>query len=114
MLNDLYRTLTQLEPKLIGMISQIDDDSVMAMCLIVNDDLHKTFERYCAVKEGRVPEAFVPGESLTQTLLTPNHIYTKLTDNLGKAEARSAAPSQQPAADVDLFDLMSSGQRAPQ
>jgi len=52
-LEDLYRTLTQLEPKLINMIGQIDDDNVMGMCLIVNDDLHKTFERYRAIKEGR-------------------------------------------------------------
>ena len=76
-LEDLYRTLTQLEPKLINMIGQIDDDGVMNMCLIVNDDLHKTFERYRAVKEGRVPEKFVPGESLTQTMLAPGHVYTR-------------------------------------
>lgn len=84
MLNDLFRTLTQLEPKLIGMIGQIDDESVMSMCLIVNDDLHKTFERFRAVKAGRVPEPFVPGESLTQTLLSPSHVYTKTAESAGK------------------------------
>jgi len=64
-LEDMYRAMTQLEPKLISMISQIDDETVMGMCLIVNDDLHKTFDRYRAIKEGRVPEKYVPGESIT-------------------------------------------------
>jgi len=58
------------------MIGQIDDDGVMNMCLIVNDDLHKTFERYRAIKEGRKPEPFVPGESKASTMLNPGHIYT--------------------------------------
>ena len=62
-LEDLFRTLTQLEPKLISMISQIDDERVMSMCLIVNDDLHKTFDRYRAIKKGQKPAKFVPGES---------------------------------------------------
>lgn len=72
----MYRTLTQLEPKLISMIGSIDDEEVMSMCLIVNDDLHKTFERYRAIKEGRIPEKFVPGESKGKTMLSPSHIYT--------------------------------------
>lgn len=46
------------------------------MCLIVNDDLHRTFERYRALKKGRKPEKFVPGESTQQTLLNPSHVYT--------------------------------------
>ena len=48
----------------------------MSMCLIVNDDLHKTFERYRAVTKGRRPEKFVPGESVQNTMLTPSHVYT--------------------------------------
>lgn len=79
-LNDLFRTLTQLEPKLINMIAQIDDERVMSMCLIVNDDLHKTFERYRAIKKGRKPEKFVPGESTQETMLTPSHIYSSTAD----------------------------------
>jgi len=35
----------------------------MAMCLIVNDDLHKTFERIKAIKKGCRPEKFIPGEA---------------------------------------------------
>ena len=72
----MFRALAQLEPKLIGMIGQIDDEGIMSMCLIVNDDLHKTFDRYRAIKKGKKPVAFVPGESVQQTLLSPGHIYT--------------------------------------
>ena len=46
------------------------------MCLIVNDDLHKTFERIKAIKEGCRPKKFIPGEATQQTLLNPSHIYT--------------------------------------
>ena len=52
-LDDMIKTLQELEPKLIGMIEQIEDDKVMGMCLIVNDDLHKTFDRYKAISKGR-------------------------------------------------------------
>ena len=52
-LDDMIKTLQELEPKLIGMIEQIEDDKVMGMCLIVNDDLHKTFDRYKAINKGR-------------------------------------------------------------
>ena len=62
------------------MIAQIDDERVMSMCLIVNDDLHKTFERYRAIKKGRKPEKFVPGESTQETMLTPSHIYSSTAD----------------------------------
>lgn len=73
----MFRTLSQLEPKLINMISSIEDENITAMCLLVNDDLHKTFERYRAYKKGRKPENFVPGESTQQSMLSPSHIYTQ-------------------------------------
>ena len=49
----MIKTLRELEPKLIGMIENISDDKVMGMCLIVNDDLHKTFDRHKAISKGR-------------------------------------------------------------
>ena len=70
------------------MIAQIDDEGVMSMCLIVNDDLHKTFERYRAIKKGRKPEKFVPGEDLQQTMLTPSHIYTQAAAKPASEEAK--------------------------
>ena len=75
-LDDLHRTLTQLEPKLVSMIAQIDNDAVMAACLLVNDDLHKTFERVKIIMKGGRPPSFEPGESKQNTLLNPSHIYT--------------------------------------
>jgi hypothetical protein len=62
-LNDLFKTLTMMEPKLFGLIAQIENEEVMQACLMVNDDLQKTFKRYHAVREGKKPGKFVPGES---------------------------------------------------
>jgi hypothetical protein len=36
---------------------------MMKVCLLVNDDLHKTFARYTKLKNGKQPESFIPGES---------------------------------------------------
>jgi hypothetical protein len=47
----------------------------MNACLIVNDDLQKTFKRYHAIREGKKPGKFVPGESTQKTVLAPTHIY---------------------------------------
>ena len=77
------------------------------MCLIVNDDLHKTFERYRALKKGRKPLKFVPGESTQQTLLNPSHVYTYIEREEPKAQQHEDRKSANKApADVDLFDLM--------
>jgi len=76
-LTDLFKTLTAMEPKLFTLIGQIENEEVMTVCLLVNDDLQKTFKRYHAVKEGRRIEPFTPGENLKNTVLTPTHIYTK-------------------------------------
>ncbi len=74
---DLINTLTSMEPKLFTLIGQIENEEVMTVCLLVNDDLQKTFKRYHAVKESRKVEAFIPGESTKNTVLNPTHIYTK-------------------------------------
>lgn len=74
-LNDLFKTLTQMEPKLFGLIAQIENEDVMNACLLVNDDLQKTFKRYHAIREGKKPGKYVPGESVQKTVLAPTHIY---------------------------------------
>jgi hypothetical protein len=51
-LTDLFNTLTAMEPKLFSLIGQIENEEVMSVCLLVNDDLQKTFKRYHAVKSG--------------------------------------------------------------
>ena len=38
-LNDLFNTLTSMEPKLFNLIGQIENEEVMSVCLLVNDDL---------------------------------------------------------------------------
>lgn len=76
-LNDLLNTLTSMEPKLFTLIGQIENEEVMTICLLVNDDLQKTFKRYHAVKEGRKVDPFIPGESIKNTCLLPTHIYSK-------------------------------------
>lgn len=76
-LNDLVNTLTSMEPKLFTLIGQVESEEVMTVCLLVNDDLQRTFKRYHAVQEGRRPDPFVPGESTKNTCLQPTHVYTK-------------------------------------
>lgn len=78
-LNDLFHTLTQMEPKLFGLIAHIEHEDVMNACLMVNDDLQKTFKRYHALRDGKKPGKFVPGESGVKTVLAPTHIYEEQT-----------------------------------
>jgi hypothetical protein len=66
-----------MEPKLFGLIAQIENEDVMNACLMVNDDLQKTFKRYHALREGKKPGKFTPGESGTRTVLAPTHIYVE-------------------------------------
>jgi hypothetical protein len=61
--NDLVGTLKQMEPKLFQLVATLEDEEMMKVCLLVNDDLHKTFARYEKLKRGKKPEAFIPGES---------------------------------------------------
>jgi hypothetical protein len=45
------------------LVATLEDEEMMKVCLLVNDDLHKTFARYEKLKKGKNPEAFIPGES---------------------------------------------------
>jgi hypothetical protein len=64
LVNDMTRTLKDMEPKLFELLSTLEDEEMMQVCLLVNDDLHKTFARYEKLKKGKNPELFVPGETL--------------------------------------------------
>jgi hypothetical protein len=59
------------------LVATLDDEEMMKVCLLVNDDLHKTFSRYNKLKNGKKPELFIPGESQTNTALNPTNIYEK-------------------------------------
>ena len=76
-INDLVVTLKSMEPKLIELVSTLENEDMMKVCLLVNDDLHKTFARYDKLKKGKKPEVFVPGESTQKTALIPNTLYEK-------------------------------------
>ena len=45
-LNDLIKTLKEMEPKLFQLVATLEDEEMLKVCLLVNDDLHKTFGRY--------------------------------------------------------------------
>ena len=75
--NDLVKTLKDMEAKLFDLIATLEDEEMMKVCLIVNDDLHKTFARYEKLKKGKKPEGFIPGESKENTALAPTHVYVK-------------------------------------
>jgi hypothetical protein len=62
-ITDLVRALKDMEPKLFELVATLEDEEMMKVCLLVNDDLHKTFARYEKLKKGKKPEAFLPGES---------------------------------------------------
>lgn len=60
---DLVRALKEMEPKLFELLATLGDEEMMKVCLLVNDDLHKTFQRVEKLKKGKKPEVFIPGES---------------------------------------------------
>lgn len=62
-LTDLIRALKDMEPKLFELVATLEDEEMMQVCLLVNDDLHKTFARFEKLKKGKKPEVFIPGES---------------------------------------------------
>lgn len=76
-INDLLVTLKEMEPKLFELVSTMENEEMMKVCILVNDDLQKTFQRYEKLKKGKKPEAFVPGESSQKTALNPTTVYEK-------------------------------------
>ena len=60
----------------------------MQVCLLVNDDLQKTFKRYHAIKDRKRADVFIPGESVKNTILNPTHIYTKSSQQNNSAPKR--------------------------
>ena len=62
-LNDLVTALKDMEGKLFELLSTLENEEMLKVCLLVNDDLHKTFQRYDKLKKGKKPEVFVPGET---------------------------------------------------
>lgn len=76
-INDLVRALKDMENKLFELVATLDNEEMLKVCLLVNDDLHKTFQRYEKLKKGKKPEVFIPGEASQNTCLIPTTLYEK-------------------------------------
>ena len=63
MLLDLMKALKEMEPKLFELIQNSQDEDIMAIALLVNEDMQKTFARFKAIKSGQRPQDFKPGEA---------------------------------------------------
>jgi hypothetical protein len=91
------------------MIPEIDNEQVMQACLLVNDDLQKTFSRVRCLKQGQKPQKFVPGESTSNSALSPSHIYTQQ-----KPSQEQPKPAAQAEPVRDLLDFGAPSQPKPQ
>jgi hypothetical protein len=85
-LNDLIAALKDMEGKLFELLSTLENEDMLKVCLLVNDDLHKTFQRYEKLKKGKKPDPFVPGETTQKTALVPHTEYEKPEAKAQKAQ----------------------------
>jgi len=73
---DLLKALKEMEPKLFELISDTDNENILNLCLMVNEDMQKTFDRFKIIKDGGKAEPFTPGECRMMVhYLEPNHTY---------------------------------------
>lgn len=92
---ELMKALKQMEPKLIKLCEEFENEDVLAVCLLVNEDLHTTFARFKAIKEGKTAEEFVPSESKTKVFyLNPTHLYQRQLSSINNG---SGGPKANPA-----------------
>ena len=47
---DLLKALKEMESKLFELIQSVEEEDIMAICLLVNEDMQKTFQRLKALK----------------------------------------------------------------
>ena len=47
---DLLKALKEMESKLFELIQSVEEEDIMAICLLVNEDMQKTFQRFKALK----------------------------------------------------------------
>lgn len=60
----MLKALKEMENKLFELIQSCENEDVMAVCLLVNEDMQKTFTRFKQIKNNERPESFMPGEYL--------------------------------------------------
>jgi hypothetical protein len=91
---EIMKVLKTGAPKLSKLIEDTENDDVMAILLLVNDDLNFTFNRFKQVKEGRHADTFVPGECRMQVhFLVPNHVYMQSLNSI-EQEHRQAVENK--------------------
>ena len=76
---DLLKALKEMEPKLFELIQSCENEDIMAICLLVNEDMQKTFQRFKTLKNNERPDAFMPGEYIQISsiyYIEPTHIYS--------------------------------------
>lgn len=75
----------------------------MAICLLVNEDLQKTFSRIDSLKNNQKPAKYIPGESQQDVhYLVPTHIY-------GQDLQLERDDSDSPNKSNDVPDLLNMG-----
>ena len=47
---DPLKALKEMESKLFELIQSVEEEDIMAICLLVNEDMQKTFQRFKALK----------------------------------------------------------------
>ncbi len=55
---DVVNSIKTMEKKLMEIITKIKHEDMMNFCLLLNDDVQKTINRYRKLKHGRKPEKF--------------------------------------------------------
>jgi hypothetical protein len=102
---DLLKALKEMEPKLFELIQSSENEDIMAICLLVNEDMQKTFQRFKAIKNDEMADPFMPGEYIqinTIQYLEPTHVYE------GKIAAKEELQPQ-----ADILDMLGGSFHAP-
>jgi len=86
---ELMKTLKGMEEKLINLIQDTENEDVLKICIMVNEDMHFTFDRFRAIKDGMKALEFVPGEcKQVMHYLNPTHIYQRQFSSFEGAQDR--------------------------
>lgn len=115
-LKDVVNSIRNMEEKLQSLIIKIKNDTVMNMCLLLNDDVQKTLSRYSVLRNGSKPASFY-----RQCVMEDEDVDVKITIpkkgdmSPPKAQVRAQPPRsipppvyihQQEAAPMNLADTI--------
>mmetsp|Transcript_13937 Transcript_13937/g.23704 ORF Transcript_13937/g.23704 Transcript_13937/m.23704 type:complete len:92 (-) Transcript_13937:1938-2213(-) len=73
---DLMKALDEGHKKFESVMANIEDDDVINLCILVNEDVLSTKERFRDLKLNKRPKPFIPAESKTPVkFLEPSYVY---------------------------------------